>query len=83
VNILALDDLFYTHGPLLNYVPGHHVVSVISAITMTAVAIIALSFRSARKRFFLSWDAMTIDALYGLIAFCCFQVLNTMQMGVM
>jgi cation:H+ antiporter len=24
VNILALDNLFYSHGPLLNHVSGHH-----------------------------------------------------------
>ncbi len=73
VNILALDDLFYTRGPLLNYVSGDHVVSVIGTMAMTAVAIIALTFRSARKRFLLSWDAMTIIALYGLIAFMLFR----------
>jgi cation:H+ antiporter len=73
LNILALDDLFYTHGPLLNYVSGHHVVSIIGTMAMTAVAIIALTLRSARKRFLLSWDAMTIVALYVLIAFLLFR----------
>jgi cation:H+ antiporter len=73
VNILAIDDLFYTNGPLLNYVSGNHVVSVIGTMAMAAVAIIGLTFRSARKRFFLSWDAMTIVALYSLTAFLLFK----------
>jgi hypothetical protein len=42
-------------------------------MAMTAVAIIGLTFRSARKRFFLSWDAMTIVALYSLTAFLLFK----------
>ncbi|MGH7824778.1 MAG: sodium:calcium antiporter [Candidatus Binatia bacterium] len=73
VNILALDDLLYTQGPILNYVSGNHVVSVIGTMAMSAVAIIGLTFRSARKRFLLSWDAMTIVALYGLTAFLLFR----------
>jgi cation:H+ antiporter len=73
MNILALDDLFYTYGPLLDYVSGNHVVSVIGTMAMTAVAIIALTLRSVKKRFLLSWDAMTIVALYVLIAFLLFR----------
>ena len=48
-------------------------VSVIGTMAMTAAAIIGLTFRSARKRFFLSWDAMTIVALYSLTAFLLFK----------
>jgi cation:H+ antiporter len=73
VNILAIDDLFYTNGPLLNYLSGNHIVSVIGTMAMTAAAIIGLTFRSARKRFFLSWDAMTIVAFYSLTAFLLFK----------
>jgi hypothetical protein len=50
VNILAVGDFFYTNGPLLNYISGDHVVSVIGTMAMTAVAIVGLTFRSARKR---------------------------------
>jgi hypothetical protein len=42
-------------------------------MAMTAVAIIALTLRSVKKRFLLSWDAMTIVALYVLIAFLLFR----------
>jgi cation:H+ antiporter len=73
VNILAIDDFLYTNGPLLNHVSGNHVVTVVGTMAMTAVAVIGLTFRSASKRFLLSWDAMTIVALYSLTAFLLFQ----------
>jgi cation:H+ antiporter len=64
MNILALDDVFYVAGPLLNYVSANHLVSVIGNISMTAVAVIGLTFRATRKRFFLSWDALAIAGIY-------------------
>jgi cation:H+ antiporter len=69
LTIIFLDDLLYAQGPLLNYVSGTHIVSAIGTMAMTAVAIIGLTFRSARKRFLLAWDALTIAALYALTTF--------------
>jgi cation:H+ antiporter len=73
VNILAVDDFFYSHGPLLNHVSGNHLVSAIGTISMTAVAVVGLTFRATRKRFFLSWDALAIAAIYGLTAFLLYR----------
>jgi cation:H+ antiporter len=73
VNILAVDDFFYSHGPLLNHVSGDHLVSAIGTISMTAVAVVGLTFRATRKRFFLSWDALAIAAIYGLTAFLLYR----------
>jgi cation:H+ antiporter len=69
VNIVSVDDLLYTQGPILDYVSANHVVSAIGTMAMTAVAIVGLTFRSERKRFFVSWDGMAIGALYGLTIF--------------
>jgi cation:H+ antiporter len=69
VNILALDDFFYVAGPLLNDVSATHLVSVIATISMTAVAVIGLTFRATRKRFLLSWDALAIAGIYVVTTF--------------
>jgi cation:H+ antiporter len=73
VSILALDDFFYVAGPLLNYVSANHLVSVIGTISMTAVAVIGLTFRATRKRFLLSWDALAIAAIYIVTSFLLYR----------
>jgi len=73
MNILALDDVFYVAGPLLNYVSANHLVSVIGNISMTAVAVIGLTFRATRKRFFLSWDALAIAGIYVVTTFLLYR----------
>lgn len=64
VFILAIDDLFYTKGLLLKDASEFHIISVISAIMMSAVVIIGLSYRAKGKRFFLAWDAALIFLIY-------------------
>jgi cation:H+ antiporter len=66
VAIVGIDDLLYTEGPLLAKVSGTHLIAVTSAMTMTGIAIIGLTYRAARKRFRLSWDALAIVAVYTL-----------------
>jgi len=41
-----------------------HLLTATAAITMTAIAVIGLTFRAARKRFRLSWDSVGIVAVY-------------------
>ncbi len=60
VFILAIDDIFYTRGLLLKDASEYHLISVLSAILMSAVVIIGLSYRARGKRFFLAWDAAII-----------------------
>jgi cation:H+ antiporter len=66
VNILALDDIFYTKGPLLWHVSGGHMVSGIAAVTMTSLIILGLTYRTNKKFLFLAWDSLGILAVYML-----------------
>ncbi|MBM3778982.1 MAG: sodium:calcium antiporter [Acidimicrobiia bacterium] len=63
VAVLGIDDLLYGQ-PLLAAVSPSHMVTVVSAIMMTGVAVIGLTFRARRKRFRLSWDVLAIVAIY-------------------
>jgi cation:H+ antiporter len=64
--VLGFDDVLYTQGSVLADVESIHLVSLTSAIVMTAIAIIGLTYRASRKRFRLSWDAFAIAATYVL-----------------
>jgi cation:H+ antiporter len=66
VGILALDDLFYTPGPLLASVELSHIVAVLGAMVMTAIAVVGLTYRSGSKRLFIAWDALGIVVVYAL-----------------
>jgi cation:H+ antiporter len=62
--ILGIDDLLYTKGIFLASVSAGHLITLASAIMMTAVAIVGLTYRAAEKRYRISWDAMVIVAIY-------------------
>jgi cation:H+ antiporter len=66
IMILAVDDVFYTKGPILSYVSGNHLVSSSAAIAMTAVAAVALTYRAGKKWIFFAWDSLTIFVIYVL-----------------
>jgi len=66
VAVLGVDDLLYTDGVLLARVSLEHIVTATAAMMMTGIAIIGLTYRAARKRFHLSWDAVAIAAVYVL-----------------
>ncbi|MFQ3630988.1 sodium:calcium antiporter [Roseiflexus sp.] len=66
IGILALDDLFYTPGPLLAAIEMSHIIAVIAAMIMTAIAIVGLTYRSDSKRLFVAWDALGIALAYAL-----------------
>jgi len=66
IAVLGVDDLLYTRGSLLAALSPTHMASVAAAITMTAIAVIGLTFRAARKRFRLSWDSVAMAAVYAL-----------------
>lgn len=61
--ILAVDDIFFTAGPLLSSVNPNHLISALSAMAMTSVAIIGLTYRSDKKRL-LGWDSAGLVLLY-------------------
>ncbi len=62
--ILAIDDIFFIKGPLLSFVDQTHVISAMSAIAMTTIAIIGLTYRMEKKRLFMAWDSLGILVVY-------------------
>ena len=66
VGILAIDDIFFTKGPILTYIGNNHIVSALSAIIMMAIAVTGLTYRARRKKLFIAWDSLCIAAVYVL-----------------
>lgn len=66
IAVLGLDDLLYTRGSMLASVSRLHLISLTGAMLMTGVAIIGVTYRTGRKRYRLSWDAMALVAVYAL-----------------
>ena len=62
--ILGIDDLFFVKGPILSFVNQNHIVSALSAIIMTAIAIIGLTYRAERKKLFLAWDSAGLVLIF-------------------
>lgn len=62
--IIAIDDFFYTKGYLLQDASDTHLISVLSVVIMSAIAIAGLMYHSTKKSFFLAWDAMLIAGVY-------------------
>jgi len=62
--ILAVDDVFFIKGPLLSFVDQNHIVSGVSALAMTSIAVVGLTYRASRKRLLLSWHSFGIIAVY-------------------
>lgn len=66
IAILGIDDVFYTKGVLTSHVSPSHKIAAVAAMTMTAVAVVGLTYRVTRKRLFLAWDSWGIVAVYVL-----------------
>jgi cation:H+ antiporter len=64
--ILAIDDFFFLKGPILSFVNQNHIISALSAIAMTAIAVIGLTYRAEKKKLFLAWDSVGILLIYVL-----------------
>jgi len=62
--ILAIDDLFFVKGSILSFVNQNHAISALSAIAMTAIAIIGLTYRAERKKLFLAWDSVGMVLIF-------------------
>lgn len=62
--ILAIDDIFFTQGPLLSFASPDHIISAQSAIIMMTIAVIGLTYRATKKRLFLAWDTIMIVMVY-------------------
>lgn len=64
--ILAIDDVLYVKGPLMSQVAQSHVVSANTAMAMTAIAVIGLTYRASKKRLPIAWDSLAILGVYGI-----------------
>jgi cation:H+ antiporter len=65
VAIVALDDLAYTRGPILNDVSQSHAVTATSAAVMSAIAIVGLTYRPTGRLFRRSsWVGAALFSLY-------------------
>ena len=64
--ILAVDDLFFQQGPLLSNISPSHVISAGTAIAMTAISIIGLTYRAQRKYWLWGWDSIAMIVLFVL-----------------
>ncbi len=64
--ILAIDDLAYTDGLLLADASPNHLLTVLATVSMSAIAIIGLTYSTAtHKRFLLAGDAALMLLVYG------------------
>lgn len=65
ISILAIDDIFYTKGPILADVSANHAVTGFMAVLMTGITIVSLTYRLEKKAFLrLGWDAVAILLAY-------------------
>lgn len=62
--ILAVDDFLFFKGPILSFTSTAHIISALSAIMMTTVAIIGLTYRTERKLLFLAWDSILMVSIF-------------------
>lgn len=65
IAIVAVDDLFYTEGPILAHVSSQHAVTALSAIVMTGIAIIGLLYRPAGRMLgTVTWASLLLLLVY-------------------
>ena len=62
--ILAVDDFFFTPGPLLSFVEPSQIVSALSAAAMATIAVVGFTYRAEKKRLWLAWDSIGMAAVY-------------------
>lgn len=63
--ILAVDDIFYTRGPLLHDISAAHIGTALTAVLMTGVVVIGLVFGPERRLFrTLNWISLALVTIY-------------------
>ncbi len=72
--ILAVDDLFYTNGPLLAHVDTSHALTAFTAVMMSALVAVGLTFRpQGRIVLGLTWVSLGLLILYVLNTWILFE----------
>jgi cation:H+ antiporter len=65
IAIIAIDDIFYLPGPILQHASPMHAVSSLSAVMMTGLAIIGLLYRPRTQLVrAVGWTSLWLFALY-------------------
>jgi cation:H+ antiporter len=62
--VLAVVDFFYVKGPLLSQVNRYNAISAFSAIAMTSLVCIGITYRSEKKPLLMAWDSAGILILF-------------------
>lgn len=74
ITILAVDDLFFTEGPLLARVGTSHALTAFTAVMMSALVIVGLVFRPQKRAVLgLTWISLALVLLYILNGWFLFQ----------
>lgn len=72
--ILAVDDLFYTKGPLLAHVDASHALTAFTAVMMSSLVAVGLTFRpQGRTVVGLTWVSLGLFMLYVLNSWMLFE----------
>ena len=75
--ILAVDDVFYTKGPLLAHVDASHALTAFTAVMMSALVAVGLIFRPQKRVVLgLTWVSLGLFMLYVLNSWVLFQYAN-------
>jgi len=71
--ILAVDDLFYSRGPLLAHVDASHALTAFTAVMMSTLVTVGLIFRPQRRVVLgLTWISLGLLMLYVLNSWILF-----------
>lgn len=71
--ILAMDDAFYTKGPLLAYVDTSHALTAFTAVMMSTLVTVGLTFRPKKRVILgLTWVSLGLLMLYVLNSWILF-----------
>ena len=62
--ILALDDMAYTGGPILESSSPAHLIAVLAVTLMYGIALVGLTYQAIKKQLGLAWDTWAILAVY-------------------
>lgn len=68
VAILGIDDIFYFKGPILSHTSPSNAITACGALTMTALVSMAMTYRSKKKFFLISWDSLGLFLAYSVTA---------------
>ncbi len=72
--ILAMDDACFAQGPILSHVSSSHAVTAASAVAMTAIVTIALSYRSGKRWLGFTWDSLANMSLFAAASYLLFRL---------